>query len=39
VLGRHYNHYSLLRTIEENFGLEPLTENDREAALITDIWK
>ena len=39
VLGRHYNHYNLLRTIEENFGLEPLTENDREAALITDIWK
>lgn len=39
VLGRHYNHYSVLRTIEENFGLEPLTENDREAAPITDIWK
>ena len=39
VLGRHYNHYSLLRTVEANFGLEPLTENDREAALITDIWK
>jgi hypothetical protein len=39
VLGRHYNHYNLLRTIEENFGLEPLTQNDREAELITDIWK
>jgi hypothetical protein len=39
ALGRHYTHYSLLRTIEDNFGLEPLTENDKEAAPITDIWK
>lgn len=39
ALGRYYNHYSVLRTIEDNFGLEPLTGNDRGAALITDIWK
>jgi hypothetical protein len=39
ALGRHYTHYNLLRTIEDNFGLEPLTENDKEAAPITDIWK
>ena len=39
VLARRYTHYSVLRTIEDNFGLEPLTANDRDAAPITDIWK
>jgi hypothetical protein len=39
TLAKNYNHYSLLRTIEDNFGLEPLTGNDRNAAPITDIWK
>jgi hypothetical protein len=39
VLARPYTHYSILRTIEENFGLEPLTPNDRAATPITDIWK
>jgi phosphoesterase family protein len=39
VLGRHYTHYNVLRTIEDNFGLQPLAEGDREAAPITDIWK
>jgi len=39
ALAMHYTHYNLLRTIEDNFGLEPLTANDREAAPITDIWK
>jgi hypothetical protein len=39
ALARPYSHYSLLRTIEDNFGLEPLTSNDRKAAPITDIWK
>ncbi len=39
VLAKHYNHYSVLRTIEDNFGLEPLTGNDRAAAPITGIWK
>jgi hypothetical protein len=39
ALGRRYTHYSVLRTIEDNFGLEPLTVNDREAQPITDIWK
>jgi len=38
VLGRNYTHYSVLRTIEENFGLQPLAEGDRDAAPITDIW-
>jgi len=39
ALGRRYTHYNMLRTIEDNFGLEPLTANDRDAAPITDIWK
>jgi hypothetical protein len=39
ALGKRYTHYNVLRTIEDNFGLEPLTANDREAAPITDIWK
>ena len=39
ALAKRYDHYSVLRTIEDNFGLEPLTANDRKAAPITDIWK
>ena len=39
ALAKHYNHYSVLRTIEDNFGLAPLTENDRKASPITGIWK
>jgi len=39
ALAKRYTHYSVLRTIEENFGLPPLTENDRDAAPITDIWR
>jgi hypothetical protein len=39
ALAKLYTHYSILRTIEDNFGLEPLTANDRAAAPITDIWK
>ncbi len=39
ALSRHYTHYDMLRTIEDNFGLEPLTSNDRDATPITDIWK
>ena len=39
ALGKRYTHYNVLRTIEENFGLEPLTSNDRVAEPITGIWK
>jgi len=39
VLDRRYTHYNVLRTIEDNFGLAPLTANDGDAAPITDIWK
>jgi phosphatidylinositol-3-phosphatase len=36
-----YNHYSVLRTIEDNFGLEPLHRNsgDGTASIITGVWK
>jgi acid phosphatase len=39
VLDRHYTHYNVLRTIEDNFGLAPLAAGDRDATPITDIWK
>jgi len=39
ALGKRYTHYSVLRTIEDNFGLPPLTANDRDAEPITGIWK
>lgn len=39
VLDRYYTHYSVLRTIEDNFGLQPLREDDRNATPITDVWK
>jgi hypothetical protein len=38
-LAKRYTHYNVLRTIEDNFGLEPLTANDRSATPITGIWK
>jgi len=34
-----YNHYSLLRTIEDAFGLGTLGENDASATPIMGIWK
>jgi len=39
VLVRRYTHYNVLRTIEDNFGLQPLAAGDRDAEPITDIWK
>jgi phosphatidylinositol-3-phosphatase len=39
VLDVPYTHYDLLRTIEENFALEPLAEGDRTARPITGIWR
>ena len=39
ALSKRYTHYNVLRTIEDNFGLEPLTANDRAASAITGIWK
>ncbi|GAC1675330.1 MAG: alkaline phosphatase family protein [Terriglobales bacterium] len=36
-----YDHYSVLRTIEDNFGLEPLHKDsgDGKARVITEVWK
>jgi Phosphoesterase family/Zinc dependent phospholipase C len=34
-----YTHYSVLRTIEDNFGLPPLNSGDRNAEPITEVWK
>jgi len=36
---KEYNHYSVLKTIEDNFGLPPLNSGDANAALITEVWK
>jgi len=33
-----YNHFNVLRTIEDNFGLRPLTENDACAKRIDNVW-
>ena len=37
--GGNYNHYNVLRTIEENFGLVPLADGDGKAKPITEVWK
>lgn len=37
VSSRHYTHYSLLRTIEDNWQLRPLTSNDASAPAMTDM--
>ncbi|HEX2914403.1 MAG TPA: alkaline phosphatase family protein [Chloroflexia bacterium] len=34
-----YTHYSLLRTIEDNFGLGTLQREDTKATPFTDVWK
>jgi hypothetical protein len=34
-----YNHYNVLRTVEDNFGLVPLSYGDFHAAPIMGIWK
>lgn len=34
----YYTHYSLLRTIEDSWGLAPMTNNDRNASAITDVF-
>jgi acid phosphatase len=37
--GAVYNHYDLLRTIEEIFGLKPMAQGDGAARAIGGIWK
>lgn len=34
-----YDHYSLMRTIEESLGLESLTQNDRYAVPMNEFWE
>ena len=34
----YYNHYSLLRTIEDALGLSPLTNNDKYAQPMNEFW-
>jgi len=38
-LQQPYNHYNVLRTIEDNFGLTPLADGDGKANPITGVWK
>jgi hypothetical protein len=35
---RRFDHYDVLRTIEANFGIEPLNAGDSKATVITDVW-
>ncbi len=39
TVDKEYNHYSVLRTIEDNFGLPPLNSGDANATPITEAWK
>jgi hypothetical protein len=34
----HYNHYGLLRFIEDSLGLPTLTNNDKFAAPLNEFW-
>jgi hypothetical protein len=38
VADDRYDHYSLLRTIEDSLGLPPLTDNDRYAQPMNEFW-
>ncbi len=38
-VGTRYDHYSLMRTIEESLGLAPLTQNDRYAVPMNEFWE
>ena len=39
-VSKAYNHFDILRTIEDNFGLSPLQQDgDGKGEVITDIWK
>ncbi len=39
VTNQYYDHYSLLRTIEEIFGTGTLGKNDATADSIRDVWR
>ena len=37
--GSAYDHYSLLRTIEAGLGLQPMTANDGNAAVMNEFFR
>jgi hypothetical protein len=37
-VNERYDHYDMLRTIEDNFGLQPINSGDSKARVITGIW-
>ena len=37
-VAHRYDHYDVLRTIETNFGCQPLNSGDANATVITDVW-
>ncbi len=39
VIDAPYNHYSLLKTIQKNFGLNSLGKNDKDANWLRFLWK
>jgi hypothetical protein len=39
AITKTYTHYSVLKTIEDNFGLPPLNTGDGSAEAITEVWK
>jgi hypothetical protein len=39
TISANYNHYNVLRTIEDNFGLCPLADGDLSAKPIIEAWK
>jgi hypothetical protein len=39
TVDKEYNHYSVLKTIEDNFALPTLNSGDASAAPITEAWK
>jgi hypothetical protein len=39
TVDKEYNHYSVLKTIEDNFGLPTLNSGDANATPITEAWK
>ncbi len=39
IVNERYDHYDMLRTIENNFGLQSLNDGDSKARVISGIWK
>jgi hypothetical protein len=39
TVNTHYNHFNVLRTIEDNFGLQPMADGDGCSRPIVEAWK